>query len=62
MAFEGKGLRHWRIDKDLTLAHASAMFGITPQHLSCIERGKRKPSNGLLDVILTATGLKYEAL
>ena len=62
MAFRGEKLREWRQSKGLSLNSTSAMFGITPQHLSCIERGTREPSGTLLEIIISATSLKYEAL
>lgn len=37
-------LRTWRIDRRLTLAELGRIIGVTPSHLSEIERGQKTPS------------------
>ena len=42
--------------QDLTLRDLSALSGVSPAHLSRIERGLREPSPATLDAITKALG------
>lgn len=39
----GEALRNWRETNGLTQAESAARFGVHPQYVSDIERGKRRP-------------------
>jgi transcriptional regulator with XRE-family HTH domain len=48
-------LRRWRKDRDVTLAALAGKVGVTPSHLSEIERGSNTPSLELAAKLSQAT-------
>jgi len=49
-------LRAWRLERRKTLAGLAARVGVTPSHLSEIERGLNQPSMNLAAKLSRATG------
>lgn len=50
-------LRRWRKERGVRLAGLAAEVGVTPSHLSEIERRKNGASLGLVARLMRATGL-----
>jgi transcriptional regulator with XRE-family HTH domain len=54
----GHELRRERQRAQRTLADVAAEAGVSPQHLSEVERGLKEPSSEVLDAITRALGLQ----
>lgn len=48
-------LWRWMAERRVTLEELAAVVGVTPQHLSEVRRGVRRPSDKLKQTIETAT-------
>jgi transcriptional regulator with XRE-family HTH domain len=55
-------VRRWRKDNGKTLSALAGKVGVTPSHLSEIERGLNKPSNDLTAKLKAETGLPAEKI
>jgi len=53
-------LREWRKEHDKTLATLAGGVGVTPSHLSEIERGLNDPSLALASKLSKATGIPID--
>jgi len=54
----GRELRRERLRTKRTLADVAGEAGVSPQHLSEVERGLKEPSSEVLDAITRALGLQ----
>ncbi|OCG74236.1 helix-turn-helix domain-containing protein [Microbacterium sediminis] len=58
----GHRIRHYRVQKGLTLDELGAAVGVAGSQLSLIENGKREPKLSLLQSIAVATGTSVQDL
>ena len=56
------GMRAWREHRGLTLDDLRDKTGITPSHLSSIERGLKKPGLGVIYKLMDALDCTLEEL
>lgn len=54
-------LRQWRKDTQKTLAELAGVVGVTPSHLSEIERGLNEPSLALAAKLSRETGIPIDS-